>query len=107
MVLFVNSSNPSILGYDISSNLNLANQILGKGIVPTVSIIGIICNFLAILIVYLYGIDRAPLVFVVHVSLADFLTTVCNGLLVIRLAVMVVIHLYISSNEIFHLWRWS
>ena len=73
-----------IVGEDFYDYLDLANQILGKGIVPTVSIIGIMCNFLTILIVYLYGIDRAPLVFVVHVSLADFLTTFCNGLLVVR-----------------------
>ena len=72
-----------IVGEDFYDYLDLANQILGKGIVPTVSIIGIMCNFLTILIVYLYGIDRAPLVFVVHVSLADFLTTFCNGLLVV------------------------
>ena len=85
MITINNSNYTAIIDNSVSSHVIWANQILGKGIVPTVSIIGIMCNFLTILIVYLYGIDRAPLVFVVHVSLADFLTTFCNGLLVVRL----------------------
>ena len=74
---------------DANGFLDFCNKILGKGVVPAVSIIGIVCDLLTILFDHLYGIDRAALVFVEHVSIADLLATLCNGLLVVRYVVQV------------------
>ena len=64
--------------------LDLMNKIMGAGIIPFVSITSITCNLLTIVFVYIHGVDRAALVFVITVSLADFLITIINGFVMTR-----------------------
>ena len=68
----------------IPAYLDLINDLMGAGIIPFVSITSITCNLLTIVFVYIHGVDRAALVFVIAVSLADFLITIINGIVMTR-----------------------
>ena len=81
----MNFTNVSNYEWDMPEYLPVINRILGKYIVPLFTSLSLLCNFFTVLAVYLFGIDRAPLLFVVLVSLSQLATSTFTGLFLVRL----------------------
>ena len=70
--------------WSIPESVLLANQMLGMVVVPLFSGISLICSLFTMLIIYIFEVDRACLMFVVLFLLANAVSTIFKGFLFVR-----------------------